>query len=418
MFVFRGRVPELLLLLLFSAAANSQSLTLAEAERLAIAAEPGQAVLLERASALREQAVAAGQLPDPKLRVALANFPLESGGFSTEGMTQAQVGLRQAFPPGNSRAVSSRHYESMALEFDASAAARLRDVRAAVRTSWLDAWYWNAARDIVTAMRPLFGDMLKVTESLYSVGRRNQQDVLRAQLELSRLEDRLIDIDQGAAQAQARLSEWIGDEARRQIDNELPAWQPLPPRAQLQQQLRGHPAVQSADARITAASDAVELAQQQYKPGWALDVGYAYRDGRLPNGASRSDFATVGVTLDLPYFRGKRQDRQVAAARGQRRAAAAGREQLLRQLASRLDAGYARCEQLTRRISLYQQQVLPQAHEHSTAALNAYQSDAADFADVMRAAVAELNAQLEAVQLQVDRARSYAVVANLGGIWQ
>ena len=101
MFFSRGRLPEFVLFLL-AGAAQAESLSLAEAERIALENEPGQAALLERAGALREQAVAAGQLPDPKLRVALANFPIESGGFSTEGMTQAQLGVRQAFPPGNS----------------------------------------------------------------------------------------------------------------------------------------------------------------------------------------------------------------------------------------------------------------------------------------------------------------------------
>ena len=77
-----------------SYAQSAIPLTLAEAENRALEAEPGQAALEARADALDERAVADGQLPDPQLRVGLANYPIESGGFSTEGMTQAVLGIR------------------------------------------------------------------------------------------------------------------------------------------------------------------------------------------------------------------------------------------------------------------------------------------------------------------------------------
>ena len=46
----------------------------------------------------------------------------------------------------------------------------------------------------------------------------------------------------------------------------------------------------------------------------------------------------------------------------------------------------------------------------------AYQSDAGDFADVMRAYIDHLNTRIEHIRLNVDRAQAYAVLANLGGL--
>ncbi|MEJ2133174.1 MAG: TolC family protein, partial [Gammaproteobacteria bacterium] len=191
-------------------------LTLAEAERLALTEEPGQISLLERADALEERSVAAAQLPDPAVRVGLMNYPAQHGDFTTEPMTQAQVGVRQAFPPG--RAARRRELESMSAELDQSAQRRARDVKTAVRQAWLDAYYWNRAEAIVTELHPLFSDLVTVTRSLYAVGRKDQQDVLRAELELSRLDDRVIDISRQMAHARAALSEWVGtSEARRAL---------------------------------------------------------------------------------------------------------------------------------------------------------------------------------------------------------
>lgn len=391
-------------------------LTLAAAEDLALESEPGQVALEARAEALDEQAVAAGQLPDPMLRVGLANYPLQSGGFSTEAMTQAQLGIRQAFPPGKSRSVSTRRFRSLALEMGESADARRRDVLLAVRQAWLDSYYWQRAQAIVSESRPFFGDLVSVTRSLYEVGRKTQQDLLRAELELSRLDDRVIEIDHRQAEARATLSRWVAKAAARPIALKLPAWEQVPAPEELHDSLLEHPAVRAADARIAAHTAGVDLAHEQYKPGWALDLGYGYRDGMLPSGAPRSDFVSLSVTVDLPIFSSNRQDRALGAALRERRAANESRDELLRRLASELDREYARWQQLTRRIALYESRILALAESRVTASLLAYQSDAGDFADVMRGYIDDLDTQLELVRLQVERAQTYAVLANLGGM--
>lgn len=391
-------------------------LTLAAAEDLALNLEPGQTGLLARAEAFEEESIAAGQLPDPTLRVGLANFPLQSGGFSTEGMTQAQVGIRQAFQPGDSRAASTRQFQSLAREMRESADGRGRDVLSSVRQAWLETYFWQRAHAIVDQSRPFFADLVTVTRSMYSVGRRDQQDLLRAELELSRIDDRLIDINNRHARAVAELSEWIGTDARRPVAEALPSWQQIPTLEVLRVSLGTHPALNAADARVEAQQAAVDLAEERFKPGWAVDFGYGYRDGFLPDGNPRSDFVSLSVTMDLPVFRKNRQDRKLAAALSQRRAASNSREELHRRLNSRLEAEYAQFLDINRRIELYENQILALADSHAQAALVAYQSDAGDFADVMRGYVDNLNTKVDHIRLQVKRAQSYTTLANLGGL--
>ncbi len=398
-------------------AQQNTPLTLAEAEDLALANEPGRAALLAHAEALEDRAIAAGQLPEPALRVGINNFPIESGGFSTEGMTHALVGLRQAFPPGKSRAISTRQYASLADEMSQSAILRNRDVLTATRQAWLEAYYWQQAHTLVLESRPFFKDLTDITRSLYAVGRRNQQDLLRAELELSRLDDRLIETSRQQQQSQAALAQWIGADALRPIALKLPAWDELPALRELQETMDEHPALRAADAQIAAKSASVELANEQTKPGWAVDLGYSYREGILPSGEPRSDFVSLSFTVDLPFLGKKnRQDRSLAAALSERRAATNSKERLRRQLQSRLDSEYARWQQIERRLILYETRILQQTGDQAEAALTAYQSDAADFADVMRGYIDDLTARLDYIRLQVERTKSYAMLANLGGL--
>lgn len=413
------RVAVVALLALPFAQASAQHdipLTIAEAEKLALAAEPGQQALRARAAALEEQAVVAGALPDPMLRVGLNNYPIQSGGFTTEGMTNAGAVYRQAFPRGDTRSLSERKFNRLADAQTREADARGDDVLAAARVAWLDLYYWSKAGDLVRESRPFFDDLATITRSLYAVGRRNQQDVLRAELELSRLDDRLIDIERQQRRARAQLREWIGDDAGRRVADKLPQWDDAPPLEDLLAALRAHPALQAADARIAAQDTSVELAEQRSKPGWSLDVGYSYRNGSLPNGDPRSDFVTVGVTVDLPFFNKKSVDSTLSAALQDRTAALAEKERLLRSLESRLAAEYARWQELSRRLDLYEQRILVQAGDHAQAALLAYQNDRGDFADVMRGYIDDLNTRIDYVRLNVEREQAYAMLANLGGL--
>lgn len=424
MFAFRGRVPVYIVIFALTVwpsmpAAYAQQrvpLTIAEAEDLAIASEPGLESLLARADAMQERAVAAAQLPDPMLRVGLANFPIQSGGFSTEGMTQAQVGVRQAFP--RAREYSAAEKRAMGEAFDHSADARRREVLASARKAWLDVYLAEQAWGLVNESRPFFVDLVTITQSLYRVGRKSQYDVLRAELELSRLDDRLIEIGRSRSEAQAALSRWIGDDAYRPVAMKLPDWDALPLLDDLRTAMGTHPLLAAAESGVAASQAAVRVAEENKKPGWAVDLGYGYREGFQPNGDPRSDMVSLSVSVDLPFFSENRQDRKLAAALGERRAATNTQAALSAQLGSELDAEYARWTDFTRRLALYDSRILEQSKGQAQAALLAYQSDAGDFADVMRAWIDDLDTRLQHVRLQVKRAQSYAVLANLGGLEQ
>jgi len=427
MLIFRGRMPKpeffalpvLVTVLLSSSIAVAQDarlLTLQEAEELALYDEPGRNKYLYRAEGLREESVVGGQLPDPTMRVGLANFPIQSGGFTTEGMTQAQLAVRQVFPGGDIRELTTKKFQSLAEEMSYKADGRGRDVLTAVRIAWLETFYWRDAHQIAAESRPFFDDLVTITMSLYSVGRKSQQDVLRAELELSRLDDRIIDMNKQRARAQASLSEWVGAESARPVAANLPEWIALPPLSVLKTALQTHPGLLAADASVDASVVGVGLAEQEYKSDWALDLAYGYRDGFLSSGEPRSDFVSLSVTFDLPFFRSKRQDKTLGAALSNKRAAGQSREELLRRLDSQLESEHVRWQELGRRLDLYEDLILEVSAANASAALAAYQSDAGDFADAMRGYVDDLNTRIDYIHLQVERAQSYAILANLGGV--
>lgn len=426
MYSISGRRPKfsaIVALTFIFAATNAVAgsrvpLTLAEAEDLALRDEPGLNELRATANALNERSIAVGQLPDPMLRLELANYPINGGDFSTEGMTQAKLGIRQAFPRARLRAKNAAEFSALASVQLNSAEARARHVLEATRANWLESYYWQYSEQILAESRPLFGDLLQVTRALYAVGRKTQSDVLRAELELRRLDERLIDANRARSAAQGALSQWLGADAYRPAADKLPDWGQIPMLESLREDLASHPLLHAAKAEIDVREAKVGIAEEKGKPGWALDFGYGYREGFLPNGEPRSDFVSLSVVVDLPIFKKDRQNRNLAAALSARSAAVSGKARVSAELHSRLDIEYSRWRDLSRRIALYESDILNLSGARAEAAMLAYQSDAGDFSDVMLGQIDHLNTRLEHLRLQVERAQSYAALASLGGLSQ
>jgi len=396
-------------------APDPAALSLQEAEALALAQDPLTARFRSLAQARREQAVAEGQLPDPKLRFGLLNFPTDTFSRSQEPMTQVLLGVSQSFPKGDTLALKQRQSEVMADSDGARAQDRALAALRAVRQAWLDVFLQTTSAAIVRDSQQFFAQLESITEAQYRAGRSNQQDVLRAQLELSRLEDRYTRILAEEEGARAELAKWTGPDASRPLATAPPDLPPPVDLALLRQSLPQHPVLRAENAQIAGKRIASEIAREQYKPGWMLDLAYGNRIGSNPDGSSRADFLSAMVVLDLPLFPDKRQDRRLAASEQEAFAAAAERDDKLRELEQLLAASYARWRRLGERQVLYAERLVPEAEANAEAALRAYQSGVSEFLGLMRARIAVLDTRLEELRVRIERAKVQTQLLYLAG---
>ena len=390
-------------------------LSLDEAVNIALQRESVSAALAYRASSLDSQATADGQLPDPKLKLGLANFPTDTFSRSQEAMTQLQLGVVQAFPRGDSRAIKSRIVRDRADKSRLMASdARLKAHRD-VAQDWLDLYYWLQAERTVRQSSSWFRKLVDVTESRYRVGSATQQDVVQAELELDRLADRIEQIRIKQDMARAGLSRWIGEASDRPLPEALPDFV-IPEKATgTASELALHPLVQARDAEVQAGENKVELARQSYRPGWALDVTYGDRSGVNPDGTDRADFLSAKVLLDIPLFTNKRQDQSLVASQQELEAVRQERETLLREISSQLQATQSSLRIQQRQIELYRDRLVPQSQSHSELSLRAYENNRVEFNSVVLARIAELDTRLKALRLEVDRAQTLTTLAYLAG---
>lgn len=385
-------------------------LRLEEAVEIAVTAEdPAYQRFEARASAQEDRAVSDSQLPDPMLRTALANVPTDTFAFGQEPMTQAQVGLRQEIPRGSTLRLNREKREGAAEIERMRREAAVRNVELAVRLAWFDKFYAANAQFIVNESRAAVSDLIDALSASFAQGKLTSQDVLRAELELTLLDDRLAELQQREATAEAELARYVGANASRPLPGRLPELSPPGTIEEIESRLVRHPVVRTNDAVIDVEETDIELAKQTYKPAWAIEGGYGAR------GAGRPDFASVGVSLTIPLFTGKRQDRALSAARKDRSAAEFDRATTLLDLRRDLIRTYADWTQLERRIDLYEDAVIKRAGETADASIAAYGGGRADFPELIRSQLAELEAELKRLELHIARAKEWARLAYLAG---
>ncbi|MDH5191988.1 MAG: TolC family protein, partial [Gammaproteobacteria bacterium] len=332
-----------------------------------------------------------------------------------EPMTQVQVGIQQAIPRGDTLAIKSRQTSILSEGVRYRGTDRQLEVLRDVRKNWLEAYYWSNALTVVNETRSLFNQLVSITESHYSTGKRNQQDVIRAALELGLLDDRKVKIKQEEEKARARLSRWVGNKASGSLPKELPTFSVATDRNALNNILEQHPKLQMRNALVNARQAGVDLARESYKPAWMIDLTYGMRDGNNANGTERADLASAMLIFDLPLFTSKRQDKQLSASQHELAAVMYERDDVRLNLATEMDLVMVMEQRLAERKTHFKKLLVPQADANASAALNAYQSDETDFATLMRAQITQLETRLNALRVQVDYAKAQADLLYLTG---
>lgn len=372
-----------------------------------------------RQRSLEARGVAAAALPDPVLRVGAANLPTDTFAFDQEPMTQFQLGLSQAIPRGATRELERERLLALGEVESARRDERRARVALTVAELWLDCYRSSRTQAMIEADRDLFIQLREIVASRYrsALGVARQQDLVRAELELTRLDDRLKRLAEQEAVARTHLGEWVGEAAatleatlpKQAVDDALPANRSARPDEAMARLLSAHPAIRSLDQRIAAMETSVSLARERYKPGFTVNAAYGYRDDS-PGGLPRADFFSIGVAVDLPLFPDQRQDQQLRAAQADVEALRTERQLLLRDLRTGLETARARLRRLDERQALYQGRLLREMAQQAEAARAAYGSDDGDFAEAVRARIDELNARIEALDIDVERQR---VIARL-----
>lgn len=346
----------------------------------------------------REMSVAAGQLPDPVLKVGIDNLPINGQdrfSLTRDFMTMRRVGVMQELTRSDKRRLRAERFEREAEKSIAEKAATAAAIERETALAWLDRYYAEAMSAAIAEQIDQAKLEIQAAESAYRAGRGSQAEIFGARSALAALEDKASDIKRRIGNAKIALARWIGDAAQ----------QPLGPKpavdairldeASLDTQLGHHPELAVLARQEDIAVTEAQLAKANQKADWSVEVAVQQR------GPGYSDMLSIGLSVPLQWNRKNRQDRELSSRLAQVEQARAEREDTLRAM---LNEWHTNRQRQTR----YEQELNPLANSRTTATVAAYRGGKATLADVLAARRSEIDVRLQALQLEQETDRLWA----------
>jgi outer membrane protein TolC len=344
---------------------------LAEAERVhpAIKAE---AQMVESKKARISQAKA---LPDPTVTVGWMGNITPFSEQHLDPSSYRNISAMQDVPyPGKLTLRGQIAQKDVEAEKWNLEAAR-RQVRAEVKSAYFE--LWSVDQEIATKQRnkDLLDKLARIAEEKYKVGKGLQQDVLRAQLEVSRILQTLTILNQRQRSKVARLNTLLLRQPDAAIGT-LAAVDKSPLNYSLdeliEQGVENSPDIRRQEQLIEQSQYAVNLARKEYYPDFRVGYDYWQRTDLM-------DMHGFNFTVNVPIFYKKKQREGVNEANFAHESAKQGREAIRTELLFQVEDQFLRAKASDELLTLYTRALVPQSSLALESSLAAYQTGTLDF---------------------------------------
>lgn len=394
----------------WAAAPDPADLSLRSAITAALERSQALAAPAANARAARELAVAAGQRPDPVLRLSLNNVPINGAdrwSTTNDFMTMQSVGIMQTLPSQAKRQARSQKFER---EADASLEQKqmlATEIQRETAVAWFELRAIELKVSLLKAQIDEAGRQVLATQTAFRSGRGSQTDGIAAREAQSRLEQALLQMQADQASARGALARWTGLASGIALNDPLPISsssldaQPFP------STLDQHIALRVMQARVEAARANAEVMRLEREPDWSVELMLSKR------GPQYSDMMSVGLSVPLTWDRPQRQDRELAASLAQADALEAELNEARRERLLDMERQHQNWRAALAQLQLIDRDRLPLAQQRVEAVLAAYRSGTTPLTTVLEARQAALMLAIERIDIELQAARLWAALEFL-----
>ena len=406
--IFRAVLVSLMLPLVSWAA---DSLTLAEAQRIAVTRSQLLVAQDALGAAARDQALAAEQLPDPVLKAGIDNLPANGAdrfSVTRDFMTMRRIGIAQELPRAAKRQLRAERFRRDGQRVLAQRQLIQANVERDTALAWLDRYYTLTMRELVQQQLLETRLQVQAADSGFRTGQGNQAEVFAARSAVILLEDRLSQIDRQARNAGLMLARWVGPKVADRPPSGAPPWHSTPiQEGAFSEHLKQHPDLLVISAEIDATEADARLAQANRQSDWSVEASYAQR------GPAYSNMLSIGVSIALQWDQKNRQNRELGAKLAMVNEAKARYEDMLLNHEAEVRGWLNDWQTGKERVARYQNEMIPTAHQRTDAALTTYRTGKGDLTSILAARRDEIDVRIQALTLEMETARLWAQLTFL-----
>ncbi len=386
-----GGVEDLLRQERQHARSTAPRMSLTELEREALVSNPEIRLLSRRIAIAEARARIVGSREDPSFMYRGWGTPLQRPWDLN--LTQHMFMYSQSLPGPGKRALRAEVAGKETEIAKAQLEAKKREVKAQVRRAFYDLLRSQDELVLHDDQAALARQAVEEARIKYVVGKVPQQDVLKAQIALTKLVEHLVMLQQEVGLATSRLNFLLGRDPASPIAVEGQYAPPdtLPPLLELERlALNNRPELAAASSAIHQGEARAKLAQKGYSPDYNLSAGYML----MPDGARYRNSYMAELSVTLPWLNRKRHDAEIAEAQAQVTAEQAEYDYQRSVVFQEIQEALVRAQSAKRLVNLYRNTLRPQAQASLKAAVSAYQADRTDFLNLLESQNTTLDVEL------------------------
>ncbi|MGC2183204.1 MAG: TolC family protein [Terriglobales bacterium] len=380
-------------------ATSSPALTLDEIEQTALLGNPDIRLAGRRLAVVEAHVPAAGALDDPMLGYRGWGVPLRRP-WDYNG-AQNMFMVSQAFPGFGKRGLRTDIARSDVAEAKAALDNMRLDVRVRVRKAFYDLLRTQDELRIHDEHVAIARQAVEASRIKYTVGKVPQQDILKAQVELTRLAEHMIHFEQDAEVARARLNTLLGRDPGETINvrgdygipKHLPGIDALETLA-----LASRPDLAQAQAALEKSHQQQALADKSYTPDLTVSAGYML----MPSGSNTRNNYMVEGSINLPWLNGHKHNAEISEARAAVSEQDAELAALRNSAFGQIQEALAQVRSAKRLAGLYKDLLQPQAQATLRSTIIAYENDRTDFLNLLDSQMTVVDIDLAYFQAMAD----------------
>jgi len=355
----------------------------------------------------------ATSLPDPKLVYSEQLRSVET----RVGPQRRALSLTQSFPWFGTLGQAGNVQQAKVVAARTEIEAAILDVVLGVKSEYAELAFLDQELRITRNHIDLLTRWEHAAEAGYATGRGRYADLIKVQVEIAILNDRLAGLVDRRGPVLAALNAWTDDPAGRMVTASLDSsalgvdfsLEPI-----LGPMLSVNPALARWDAVAAGFEDSGRLARTRGRPTMTLGLNYIQVDESVMPDVQDTgrDAVSVSLGLSLPIWRsGFNAAVDEAAAR--RMAALASRADLVNTLTARLEKALFTARDAQRKVELYGSTLLPKAEQSLTAARTAYEAGEGGLLDMIDAERVFLEFEISCARAVADRQIAVATIEHL-----
>lgn len=377
-----GLVISLGFLALMPVPCSAQELVLDSLIAEALRANPDLQAAKLRYEAFEAKVPQAGSLPDPVFKATASNLPIDSRSFDQTPMSGVELMLTQKVPFPGKLGLAEKTTRNLAQKTKQDYQSTKNFILSELKQNYYQLYLLQKSIEITERNKLLIEDFARIASTKYSVGKGIQQDVLKAQVEVSKMIDKLISLEEMRETLEAKINILLNRNPQEPLGkiSDLVFRDFTCSEEELQSlAVEANPHLRGKSFLVNASRSAYDLARREYWPDFTLSASYRIRDEVKMDPVRGQDFFSASAAVNIPLYFWSKQKKKVQEKALGLESSRQEYEDVKNNVMFMVSKLFYSVDKFRKEIELYQMAILPQARQSLESARSGYQVDKVDF---------------------------------------